>query len=101
MCDDGNDEDRVFYMLDKVERVLRERGERYGDPRMSFGQVAKAWSALLAPKLTEDVTAAEVALCMDALKSVRLTHTPDHYDSEVDKVGYTVLHDVLKGDSNE
>ena len=65
-----------------------DRAQTYGDATASFARVGIIWGALLDQ---EPLTAAEVALCMTALKMVRLTGTSDHRDSWVDAAGYIAL----------
>ena len=72
-------------MREKVEKILEERQDHYGDAEEAFTQVGRIWGALLK---IDDIPAHEVALLMDALKSVRLFNNPTHEDSYDDKHGY-------------
>jgi len=71
----------------RVEEILAERLEEYGDAYTEFTAIGRVWSAFL--KLEDDIPAYQVALMMDALKSVRLFHNPYKDDSWLDKEGYT------------
>jgi hypothetical protein len=73
----------------KVEEILAERMDDYGDPFTSLTTIGRVWSAFL--NLEDDIPAYQVALMMDALKSVRLFHDPFKDDSWLDKEGYTKL----------
>ena len=72
-------------MRDKIDKILEERLEQYGDARTEFTAIGRAWGALLK---IEDIPPHQVALLMDVLKSVRLFHNPLHKDSYDDKLGY-------------
>ena len=72
-------------MRDKVDEILEERLEQYGDAYTEFTTIGRIWGALLK---IEDIPPYEVALLMDALKTVRLFHNPAHEDSYNDKFGY-------------
>jgi Domain of unknown function (DUF6378) len=68
--------------------VAGDRQENYGPPRINFERTANLWNALLADKLNEPITPAEVGLAMVCLKLARLVQTPGHEDSYVDIAGY-------------
>jgi hypothetical protein len=70
----------------KIDTILAARESEYGDARENFEKIGKVWAALLE---IEDIPAYQVALMMDALKTVRLFRNPDHEDSWLDKEGYT------------
>ena len=72
-------------MRDKIDEILEERLEQYGDAGTEFTAIGRVWGALLK---IDDIPAHEVCLLMDALKSVRLFNNPDHTDSYDDKLGY-------------
>lgn len=64
-----------------------DRAAAYGDPGESSERLGKLWGALLGV----EVTPAEVAMCLAALKLSRLAQSPDHFDSWVDLAGYAAL----------
>ena len=72
-------------MRHKIDDILEERQETYGDAQEAFTAIGRIWGALLK---IDDIPAHEIALLMDSLKSVRLFNTPDHQDSYDDKIGY-------------
>jgi hypothetical protein len=72
--------------MSKVETILAEREADYGDAGQNFEKIGKVWGALLE---IDDIPAYQVALMMDALKTVRLMRNPEHEDSWLDKEGYT------------
>jgi Domain of unknown function (DUF6378) len=72
-------------MRDKVEEILEKRQDDYGDAEEAFTAIGRIWGAFLK---IDDIPAHEVALLMDALKSVRLFNNPSHEDSFNDKYGY-------------
>ena len=63
------------------------RAKDYGDAAESFARVAAGWSLIL----NTAVEGHHVALCMDWLKTCRLIQSPAHFDSWVDKAGYSAL----------
>ena len=72
-------------MRQKIDEILEERQDTYGDAEEAFTQVGRIWGALLK---IDDIPAHQVALLMDGLKSVRLFNNPAHEDSYNDKFGY-------------
>lgn len=72
--------------MSKIETILAMREAQYGDAETNFEKIGKVWAALLE---IEEIPAYQVALMMDALKTVRLFRNPDHEDSWLDKEGYT------------
>lgn len=76
-------------ILDEAKRLTcGERDATYGPPTEDYRDVAALWSALLARKLKEPLTASEAAWCMVLLKARRHIHNPGHMDSVVDAVAY-------------
>lgn len=75
--------------MSKVDKVLQERQSEYGDPLENFEQIGRIWAALL--NLDKPIKPYQVALMMDALKTVRLFYNEKHEDSWLDKEGYTKL----------
>jgi len=71
----------------RVEEILAARLDEYGDAFIEFTAIGRVWAAFL--KLEDDIPAHQVALMMDALKSVRLFYNPYKDDSWLDKEGYT------------
>jgi hypothetical protein len=72
--------------MSKVETILASRQDEYGDALDNFEKIGKIWGALLD---RDEIPAYQVALMMDALKTVRLFRSPEHEDSWLDKQGYT------------
>lgn len=75
-------------VLEKAASAVNERGKAYGPAGAVHATAARLWSAILG----REVTALEVFLCLDALKTARLVHAPYHEDSVVDKAGYAELY---------
>lgn len=73
-------------MSKKLEKVLDERQEEYGDAISNFTKIGIIWGALLD---IGEIEPYQVALMMDALKTVRCFDNPSHQDSWLDKKGYT------------
>jgi len=72
--------------MSKVNKILDDREEQYGDATENFAKIGRIWGALLD---IEDIEPWQVALMMDSLKTVRLFKNPNHEDSWIDKQGYT------------
>jgi hypothetical protein len=72
--------------MSKVNKILDDREEQYGDATKNFAKIGRIWGALLD---IEDIAPWQVALMMDSLKTVRLFKNPSHEDSWIDKQGYT------------
>ena len=74
-----------------VDEALRitatDRNAAYDGPEDNFARIALTWNALLDQKLKLNITAADVARMMTALKLVRDAHAP-HRDHRVDGIGY-------------
>lgn len=75
--------------------VYGDRGKDYGHPRDNFTDTARIWNALLADKLTADITAEDVARCMIGVKLARDLHSPKR-DNRVDIAGYAITLDRLE-----
>ena len=71
--------------MSKINDILQARQEQYGDALENFERIGRIWAALLD---IDDIQPYQVALMMDALKTVRLFNHPTHMDSWLDKEGY-------------
>jgi len=69
----------------KLLELLDQRQEDYGDAKDNFTAIGRMWGALLK---IEDIPDWQVALMMDAFKSVRCFANPLKDDSWDDKSGY-------------
>ena len=74
-------------MLREAARVIKERGESYGDMYTNMERVATLWSVCL----NVPVTPVQAAMCMVAIKLARLAQTPKHHDSVTDIAGYAAV----------
>jgi hypothetical protein len=73
-------------MSKKLKKILDERQYEYGDAITNFTKIGIIWGALLD---IDKIEPHQVALMMDALKTVRCFDNPSHLDSWLDKKGYT------------
>lgn len=73
-------------MSKKLKIILDERQQEYGDALQNFTDIGIIWGTLLG---IEPLESYQVALLMDALKTVRCFNNPSHKDSWLDKQGYT------------
>jgi hypothetical protein len=79
--------------MSKIDDVLSNREDEYGDALENFETIGKIWGALLG---IDPIRPWEVALMMDSLKTVRLFKNPTHEDSWLDKQGYIYHgHDIV------
>src|SRR5690606_28909072 len=69
---------------ENVTELIDERIKVYGDPTVTFPQIAQAWSAVLGVEVRPD----QVPLCLIAMKLVRTSQTPDYSDNSDDIAGY-------------
>lgn len=72
--------------MPQIDHILATREAQYGDALENFEKIGRVWAALLD---IDDIPAYQVALMMDALKTVRLFRNANHEDSWLDKEGYT------------
>lgn len=70
----------------KVNEILEERLEQYGEALNNFTTIGIIWGALLQ---RSPIAPHEVALMMDSFKTVRCFANPFKEDSWNDKFGYT------------
>jgi Domain of unknown function (DUF6378)/Domain of unknown function (DUF4406) len=73
---------------------LTRNGDRqrvYHHPKHDFTRTAMMWSGYLGT----EVTAQDVALMIAMVKISRLRATPDHHDSIVDLIGYSICYSRL------
>jgi hypothetical protein len=90
----------VETVLDEASRITDgARHADYGHPRDDFARTALMWTGILAGKLREDaeVTAADVPLCMIAVKLARQSHRHKR-DNLVDIAGYARTASMVAGD---
>jgi|TARA_R110000851_G_scaffold75044_1_gene165526 hypothetical protein len=75
-------------LLTADQLICGQRAQDYGTARENFERIATMWTVILK---SEQITPAQVAMCMAALKLCRLVNTPDHADSWIDTAGYIAL----------
>lgn len=72
--------------------VKSDRNVAYGEPEDNFQRIALFWQAYFEStgRPEAKVTATDISALMRLMKEARLCHTPDHLDSFIDLVGYTL-----------
>ena len=70
----------------KLNKVLADRQNEYGDATANFKKIGIIWGQLLG--LDYSLDAYQVAQMMIAFKLVRISANPEHQDSWVDVQGY-------------
>ena len=73
-----------YDLLNEAAKTVTARGAHYGTPAENFERIAVLWTALLG----HEVSAAQVAMMMAAVKMARLCADEKHMDSWVDIAGY-------------
>lgn len=80
-------------VLQEAQRLVGgDRGQAYGHPADDMGRTGRMWAAILG---IPEVTAAEVALCMVAVKISREVNAPKR-DNRVDGPGYFLCLDMIR-----
>ena len=70
-------------LLKKAEKVMKQRGEEYGDAKEMFGKISRYWSIYL----NRVVTIEDVAMLMALMKIARTTEDKKT-DSYIDCINY-------------
>ena len=75
------------------------RRAAYGGPENNFSRIATFWQAYFenTGRGNVKITAKDVSPMMRLMKEARLCETPDHRDSFVDLVGYTLTGAEVNG----
>lgn len=79
------------------ELVYGDRAKEYGPPSENFARIAKMWGVIL----KKEVSTAEVAMCLIALKLTRLIQSNNHPDSFIDICGYAACGNEIITEHNE
>lgn len=79
--------------------VTGARRAAYGKPEDNFERIARFWQAYFENTGRGDVqiTARDISPLMRLMKEARLCESPDHRDSFVDLVGYTLTGAEING----
>lgn len=87
------------HVANEAKRIVSgARRANYGTPENNFERIARFWTAYFANTGRDvAVTAADVSPMMRLMKEARLCETPDHLDSHVDLVGYTLTGAEVNG----
>lgn len=87
-------------IADEAKRIVGgARRSAYGKPEQNFERIARFWQAYFENTGRGDVkiTARDVSPLMRLMKEARLAESPDHRDSFVDLVGYTLTGAEING----
>lgn len=96
---EGTASDIKAHIADEAKRiVVGARRANYGTPENNFERIARFWTAYMQNTGRDvTITAADVSPLMRLMKEARLCETPDHLDSHVDLVGYTLTGAEVNG----
>jgi len=92
-CVDKPKQDVKSALADEAKAIVTgARRSAYGSPENNFERIARFWQAYFENTGRGDVklTAADISPLMRLMKEARLCETPDHRDSFVDLIGYTL-----------
>lgn len=86
-------------LADEAKRIVTgARRANYGTPENNFERIARFWKAYFENTGRPiDLTAADVSPLMRLVKEARLCETPDHRDSFVDLIGYSLTGAEVNG----
>lgn len=86
-------------IADEAKRIVTgARRSAYGTPEDNFMRIARFWTAYMRNTGRDvEITAGDVSPFMRLMKEARLCETPDHRDSYVDLVGYTLTGAEVNG----
>lgn len=87
-------------IADEAKRIVTgARRSAYGTPEQNFERIARFWQAYFenTGRGGLNITAADVSPMMRLMKEARLCETPDHRDSFVDLVGYSLTGAEVNG----
>lgn len=87
-------------LADEAKRIVAgARRSAYGTPEQNFERIARFWQAYFenTGRPEAKITAADVSPLMRFMKEARLCETPDHRDSFVDLIGYTLTGAEING----
>lgn len=87
------------YIADEAKRIVDgARRGAYGTPEDNFTRIARFWTAYFQNTGRDvEIVAADVSPMMRLMKEARLCETPDHLDSHIDLVGYTLTGAEVNG----
>ena len=87
-------------ILEEAQRLTAaDRQDAYGHPSQDFARTALMWTGILLGKLRDgaEITAADIPLCMIAVKLARQSHQYNR-DNLVDIAGYARTAAMVAGD---
>lgn len=88
---------KVEIANEAVRIVTGARRSAYGKPEDNFARIRRLWNAHLVNigmigREEDGLKDRDVPALMDLMKTARLAESPDHRDSVVDKIGYTLTY---------
>lgn len=75
-----------------VKIVYGDREITHGDPSVNIGLISELWTAYTGSRISSE----DVCNMMVLLKIARLKTNPNHEDSSVDVIGYTLLRERIR-----
>ncbi len=78
-------------ILDEAKAAYAERAQTYGGPEDAFARIAGHWNWWLGGKLSQPITAYDVAQMMVGFKQARAMNNHAYRDNHVDGAGYFAI----------
>lgn len=94
------EKDVKVVLADEAKNIVAgARRSAYGKPEQNFERIARFWQAYFENTGRGDakITARDVSPLMRLMKEARLAETPNHRDSFVDLIGYTLTGAEVNG----
>jgi hypothetical protein len=82
---------RTEILFTAEEYITKDRAATHGDAEDSFTAIAAVWSWWLSARLSEPLTAHDVAVMMALFKVARMQGNKAHMDNPVDCAGYIAI----------
>ena len=70
-----------------IDKLIKEKGEDYGEPLSFFSKLAIIYSEMIGKHISTN----QVVAMFMVMKSLRAFNNPDHVDSYLDAMGYSKI----------
>lgn len=92
-------QDIKTHIADEAKRIVSgARRSAYGTPENNFTRIAIMWNAYFFAKgYNVVIEVSDISPMMRLMKEARILESPDHYDSHIDLIGYTLTGAEVNG----